>query len=163
MNRNLTLDGLEDAVLDLIASEFVFVGQGVKKDLALTKGTHLFNQDMAENEGIAKTTAGFNDKKEPVVSIYNVGGVPHRSSPSSDSKLDSSLRVVIRFGTVFDAAKVLLEQLNKWLAATLPGRRAGGFKIKGVFIVNRPTPFQRAGDDQAYCTSTLRFLAVPIV
>lgn len=163
MNRTLDLDGLEDGILDLISSEFVFEGQGVKTDLALKTGTHLFNQDMAENEGIAKTTAGFNEKKEPVVSIYNIGGVPHRPSSSSDSKHDASLRVVIRFGTVFESAKKLLEQLAKWLVKNLPGRRAGKFKIKGVFIVNRPTPFQRAGDDQAYCTSTLRFLAVPIV
>lgn len=162
MEPIIDLSGFEEAIEGLIASDFHFTRDTVRSGLDLTKGRNLFSNDMPEDQEIVKTSKEFNKYTEPVISIYSNGGTPIGASVSSGSRHEWIFRIVIRFGVVFEDAKELLEDLVAWLVKFLRGRRAGRHKVKGVFIVSRPGPFQRAGDDAAYCTATLRFLAVPI-
>lgn len=162
--RRVILDGFEGSLVSEIAASFHF--DGAEFDgYVLAPGRHLFVSDMPSAEGIAKTagsTPPYDPVKEPTISFYNEGGASVGPSASWGSRHEWNLRVVIRFGTVFEKAKALLEALVAWLEREMKGRRVGRHQVKGVVIVNRPSPFQRTGDAQAYCSATLRFLAVPL-
>lgn len=158
--RIVRLQGFEEGLVEVIAAGFTFDAEGVSS-AALVPGRNLFVDDMPEREQIAKSWSDFDGAAEPVVSIYNPGGASVAPSLGSGSRHEWSLRIVVRFGTVFELAKQCLEQLIEWIERSLRGRAVAAHYVKGVFIVNRPSPFQRTGDAQAYCTATVRILAVP--
>jgi hypothetical protein len=156
----IILSGIPLAIGAVIAERFRFSLAGVTEE-ALVPGRNLFANDMPERDGIKKTSPAFDPTKEPVITFYSVGGVPLRPSLSRGSKHDFNVRAVLRYGTVFDAALEPLEQLLAWMVDDFRGRRIGKHRVRGVVISSAPSPFQRANDQQAYCSATLKFLAVP--
>lgn len=158
--RTVILQGFEEGLAGEIAARFTFTATP-PTNAPLGLGRNLFVDFMPERDDIKKTSPEFNPEKEAVVAIYNAGGASVGATVSSGSRHEWNLRIAIRFGTVFEAAKELLEQLVAWLERSLRGRPIGRHYVKGVFITARPSPFQRTGDAQAYCTATVRILAVP--
>lgn len=153
--------GFEDELLSLIASGFRFTTEPMKH-VPLQVGRHLFLQDMPEVEDLLETAPDFRESEEAVVAVYTdtSPGVTQSLRGQRSDKLDYSLRVFLRFGTVPEKAKELLEQLSRFLL-TLRGR-SGKYLLKGVFPLNRPTVFARTGDDHAYVSATFRFLVVTL-
>lgn len=153
--------GFEDELLSEIASGFRFTSPGLT-DTALVVGRNLYLQDMPEVEDIQETATGFREDREPVISVYTdaTPGVRPSLRGQPSDKLDYTLRVFLRYGTVPEKAKELLEQLSRWLL-TLRGK-AGKYRVKGVFPLLRPTVFARTGDDHAYVSATFRFLVVSV-
>lgn len=159
-DKRILLEGFEQSLVQGIADRFRFAGDGIYTG-ALVPGRHLFVQDLREREDIGDTAAGFDGATEPSIVLYTDGGPGIAPSASSGSRHEWNLRVVLRFGVVLERAKALLEQLVTFLQG-LRGVRLGRHIVKGIFITTRPGVFKRAGDDQAYCSSTLRILGVAI-
>lgn len=159
-DKRILLEGFEQALVQGIADRFRFQGDGIYTG-ALVPGRHLFVQDLTEREDIGDTAAGFDPETEPAIVVYTDGGAGITPSSSSGSRHEWNLRVVLRLGVVLERAKALLEQLVRFLE-NLRGVRLGRHVLKGVFITTRPGVFKRAGDDQAYCSSTLKILGVAI-
>lgn len=163
--KRLVLTGFEDALAGVIAAateppaQFRFADPSLK-DLVLEAGRHLFVNDLPEVTQLLQTYADFDVEAEPSVALYSQAPPGPDPSPSSGSRLEWLLRIVLRFGTVPEMAKQLLEELSRFVVESLKGARVGGFILKGATFNQRPTVFAREGDDHAFASTLVRFRAV---
>lgn len=162
----ISLDGFEDCVADYVARTFRYSGEYLQ-NVVLKVGRHLTTQDMKSTDELVADAAAANEEfdpaREPIVGIYTTPNEGVEPSQSRGSRHEWLLRIVMRHTVVQEECKARLEELVEYLLATLRGGRVKRYIVKGIIIMQRPTAFQYADDEQAYCEVQLRLFSVPRV
>lgn len=166
----LELQGFEDALVERIAAasqtdppEFRFGAVSIRW-IPLVPGRHLFVQDMPEVEDIAETIEEdtpypYRPNVEPTIGIFTQTGIGVEPSASYGGRLEWTLRIALRMGTVNEDCKSALEELVEFVSRKAKGR-LGAFLVKGIQITQRPQVFRITETDQVFAEAQLRFLAV---
>jgi hypothetical protein len=160
----VSLDGFEDALIAYLASAFRFSGEFLQ-NVPLIVGRHLFVQDAPEVDQLKRDAdaAGqeFDVAREPTISVFTQPNDALTPSISRGGRHEWQLRIVIRLGVVLEECKARAEELIKFLTISSRGARMDRYVVKAVNLTARPTAFQTAAGEQAYCEMELKFFAVP--
>lgn len=158
-----TLAGFERDLMKMIAAGFRWTSDDLIGRNELVEGRTLFSQDLPEPALIEQTAVGglpFDASKEPAVCIYRQPGSRRRPRGGS---FELSALFVLRSPRSLQAAIDLLDELDDWLADERTALVGELFKVGEVTIVGEATAFSRGGDDASFASSTVRFLAVPLI
>ncbi|MGH9462001.1 MAG: hypothetical protein ACRD1X_12330 [Vicinamibacteria bacterium] len=159
------LRGFEGALLAWLGSFFRFSDVSLSS-LPLTSGRHFFVNFMPEAQAIAQTSAqddfAYDPTKEPTLAVYTNAGPGIRPSSSRWVKHETSLQFVLRSAGAFEKSKALLEELVQAVLDRAAGKRMGGFVCKAALLSQRPTAFQRQGDDRSFAQATVRFFYIAL-
>lgn len=162
----ISLDGFEDALVAYLAGAFRYAGPYLS-NVPLKVGRHFFAQDMKDTDTLVTDAraAGeeFDPEQEPVVGVFTVPNDGLIPSQSRGGRHEWLLRIIMRFGVYQEKCKARLEELVEFLNTTARGAYVQRYAIKGVKIMQRPTAFQLADSEMAYCEVQLRLFAVPRV
>lgn len=162
---DVELRGFEAAFFSWLGSAFRFSDPGLAS-IPLTSGRHFFVNFMPEAQAIAATAAQdafpFDAQKEPTIAAYTVAGPGLRTGPSRWVKHEVTLNLVVRAVGSFERSKGLLEELVQAVLDRIVGKRVGGFMVKAATLQQRPTAFQRQGDDRSFAQANVRFLYVAL-
>jgi hypothetical protein len=161
----IELTGFEKALVEWLGQTFRFSNPSLK-DIPLAAGRHFFVNYLPTADAIARTAAADSfppiGPKEPAIALYTSAGPGFRQSSSRGGKHDNAVQFVLRVSVSFEHAKELLEELFEHLVAHARGKRMGSFIVKATVPVQRPTAFQRQGDDRYFASSSIRFLYVSL-
>jgi len=162
---SIELRGFEEALCDWLSGQFRFAGEDLKS-IPLATGRNFFANFMPEAEVIVQAAAGaafpFDARKEPAISFYTSGSPGIRTSASRWVKLDTTLNLHLRVAGSFERAKSLLEEVYQFVLARIKGKRVGAFQVKAANPQQRPSPYQRQGDDRSFAQASIRFLYVAL-
>jgi len=159
------LRGFEEGLFSWLADVFRFSGVDLKS-VPLSVGRHFFVNFMPEPQAIVQTAAAdamaYDPRKEPTVAAYTGSSQGIRTGPSRWIKHETTLAFHLRVAGSFERAKALLEELIQAMLRQVKGKRVGTFQVKAATLQQRPTPYQRQGDDRSFAQATVRFLYVAL-
>jgi hypothetical protein len=158
------LKGFERDLMKMISDGFRWDEAELTGRRQLVEGRTLFAQDLPEPALIESADPGaslpYDKAVEPVVCIYRQPATRRRPRGGS---FEFSALMVLRSPKSLQKAVDLLDELDDWLADEETGLIGEKFKVGAVTIVGEATAFSRGGDDASFASSTVRFLAVPLI